>query len=223
LINYPVAHGTSLGADATHTWRFTGRDTFVTTSTGQHTWSSNRNLATSLITTELWTHRFDRRFSTITNLGLSLTRISQPDGLVAYSIFPDFAAGVSYQTRVGGGQFSCQTSAYSTPVLDPLRATVDPQVGIRGNLRFAQDRFASTLTGNAGVSIASSQVNEGAFDSYQALFLNSFRLSDWAEIDAGARVVQLQYQGAAFVPFSYAGFVGLEFGYLVPLQGRVKR
>lgn len=222
LIYYPKTHGTSVGVDGQHTLLLTKRDSFFTTSIGQHTKASSGNLATSWITSTLWTHAIDRHLSSSFGAGLSVTRISQTDGLIAYGVYPNFQLGLAYQTKLARGIFSAQVATYSFPALDPLRATVDPQVGARGSLGWSRERFSTSLTGNGAVSIASPQANAGAFDSYQASFVNTFRCTDWLSLDAGGRVIQQQYRGDNIVPFGYAAFVGLSFAYPVALYGHPK-
>jgi len=111
LTTYPRTSGTTVGVDGTFTWTFTKRDTFLTNNISQHTWSSNGNVATSILATEVWTHRFNRSLATQLGAGISMTRISQTDGLTAYSIFPDFLGGVLYQTRLGRVQVLGQLGA----------------------------------------------------------------------------------------------------------------
>jgi hypothetical protein len=223
LTYYPKTHGTSVGADGRHSLPLSKRDSVVTSSIGQHTKASSGDLATSLISSSVWTHTVDRRLSTTLGAGLSITRISQVNGLIAYSVYPNFQLGIAYQTRLARGVFSAQAATYSYPALDPLRATVDPQVGARGTLGWSRDRFSTSLLGNGAFSIASPQANAGAFDSYQASFVNTFRCSDWVSLDAGGRLLQQQYRGNNVVPFSYAAFVGLTLGYPITLSGHPKR
>jgi len=220
---YPKTHGTSVGLDGQHTLLVTKRDSFFTTSIGTHTKSSTGDLATSLISSTVWTHAIDRHLASNLGAGLSITRISQTDGLIAYGVYPNFQIGFTYQAKLLRGIFSAQATAYSFPALDPLRATVDPQVGARGALGWSRDRFSTSLTGNGALSIASPEANRGAFDSYQASFTNTFRCSDWLSLDAGGRVIQQQYRGANVVPFGYAAFIGLTFGYPVALYGHPKQ
>ncbi len=223
LTYYPRTHGTTVGGDLQHTLALTKRDTFFTTSVGQHTKASSGNLASSLLSSTLWTHAIDRRLASNFGIGLSVTRISQTDGLIAYGVYPNFQLGLSYQGKLARGLFSAQAAAYSFPALDPLRATVDPQIGARGSVGWSRERFSTSLTGNGAISIASPQANRGAFDSYQASFTNTLRCTDWLALDAGARVIQQQYQGNSIVPLGYAAFVGLTFGYPVTLYGHPKR
>lgn len=223
LAYYPKTHGTTVGFDGQHTLALTKRDSFFTTSLGQHTKASTGDLATSLVSSTLWTHKIDRRLTSSLGAGLSITRISQTDGLIAYSVYPNFQLGITYQTKLAGGIFSGQASAYSFPALDPLRATVDPQIGARAGLGWSRERFSTALTGDGAVSIASPQADAGAFDSYQASFVNTLRCTEWLALDAGGRVVQQEYRGINVVPFGYAAFVGLTLGYPVTLYGHPKR
>jgi hypothetical protein len=47
-----------------------------------------------------------------------------------------------------------------------------------------------------------------------------YRLTDWLLVDTGGRLAELQYQDTTTIPLTYAAFVGLTFGYAVPLVGR---
>lgn len=220
-LDYPLTRGWTAGVAASHTLVWTPRDGFVTSVTVQQAWSSNGNRATSAVGRETWNHKFDRRLSGFLGGGVSVTRFSQPNGLVAISIFPDFGVGLSYQRRLARGTFSVSIGAYSAPALDPLRATVDPRLGGTGSIGWARDRFATALSGGAAISTADEGADAGAFDSYQASYVASYQVADWVGLEAGARFAQQQYQAVTTVPFSYAAFVALTLGYEIPLwRGR---
>jgi hypothetical protein len=172
----------------------------------------------ALLANEGWRHTVGKHTTTTTSAGLSVSRFAQDDGLVAYSVFPNFTAGVGYQAQLLRGTFSLQSSVYSTPALDPLRATIDPRIGFSGGLSWATVRFSTSLFGSLAVSTAPKDANAGAFDTYQASFTNRYRFSKWVSMEAGARMAKQTFQGAALIPFSYAAFLGVDLSYLVTLH-----
>jgi hypothetical protein len=216
-VDYPLTHGTIVGGIAAYALVWTSRDSFVTSTTAQGAFSSNGNRALSLQVRESWNHRFSKRTSGSVGAGLGITRNSQDNGLVAYSVFPNFAASLGYGNQLARGSFSLAVTAYSTPVLDPLRATVDPQVGLGGFTGWSRGRFSTSLSANTAVSVAPQGNNAGAFNSYSGSLVNAVHATDWLSFDAGGRVANQQYQDVTIVPWSYSIFLGVNLGYAIPL------
>jgi hypothetical protein len=215
---YPLTRGDTEGVVASHVYGFTTRDSFNSTVTGQRAGSSNGNIVWSVVANEIWAHAFNQRTSSALGGGISGSRFSQPDGLVAYSVFPNFFAGLSHQEQLARGTLSMLANAYTAPVLDPLRATIDPRVGVNGGLGWNRKRFASMLTGGVALSIAATDANAGAFDNYQAALVMSYRATDWLGFDTGARVAEQKYQNQTQVPLSYLVYVGVDLGYGILLK-----
>jgi hypothetical protein len=231
-LDYPRTSGTIVGANVAYTFSWTARDNFVTSLNAQEAISSYHqpdaqlaqqggNKATAVIARETWNHIYSKHTSSSLGAGLSVTRNSQGDGLIAYSVYPNFSAGLSYQDRLARGNFGFGAFAYAAPALDPLRATVDPRVGIAGSLSWSRKRFSSALSGAAAVSTAPAGNDAGAFDSYQGSFVMGYSATDWLLFDCGGRVANQVYQDVTVVPLSYGIFVGLTLGYeMVLLHAR---
>jgi hypothetical protein len=211
--DYPLIQGTVVGAAATHTFRFSARDSVASNSTLQGAFSSNGNQALSWVGRETFNHRFDKHTNASLGAGLSITRNSQPDGLVAYSVYPNFLVNAGYADKLARGDFSFVLGAFSTPVLDPLRATVDPRVGLTINAAWSRRRFSILLSGSGAVSAAPAGNDAGAFNSYLGSFVSTYRATDWLAFDAGARVTNQAYQGVTIVPWSYTIFTGITLGH----------
>lgn len=222
-VAYPITRGWAAGVLASHSLALTARDSFGTSVNVQQAWSSNGNRATSAVGNGTYHHAFHKRLSSYFGAGVSVTRFSQDNGLVAISIFPNLTGGMNYQRLLGRGTLSLSLGAYSAPSLDPLRATVDPRIGAVASVGWTRGRFSTSLTGGSALSMADEDANAGAFDSYQASYVASYQVVDWLGIDAGASLAQQQYQAVTTVPFSYAAFVALTLGYEIPLwRGRRK-
>ncbi len=219
-VDYPTTRGTIVGAQANHVWRLTGREAFVSDAFGQQAFSSNGNLATSLLATESWRHTFDARTGSIVGAGLSVLRFASPNGLVAYSIFPTFQLGAARTSKVARGNLSLQLTMYSNPALDPLRATVDPRLGGAASVAWTGKRFFSSLAGNGAISLAPQGNDAGAFDALRGTFVVGYLLTDWLSVDSGVRVAQQRYQHTTLVPISYAIFGAFNVDYDWPLSGR---
>jgi hypothetical protein len=185
----------------------------------QQAWSSLGNRLTSVNGNGTWRHRFDGRTTSQLGGGLSNTRFSRDDGLIAYSIFPNFVANVDYTTRLWGGQLSLNLGLFSNPVMDTLRATIDPRVSAASGISYARKRFSSSLTGTAAVSVAPDVNDSAAFDAYTAALSLAYQFVDEAGVDAGARMLKQQFQGNDLIPLSYAVFVGLRLSYARKLTG----
>jgi hypothetical protein len=223
--DYPVTRGLVVGLFGTHAYKLSARDTLASSAGLQQAWSSvdvegaRSTQVTSLVAGETWSHRFNKRTSSLLGVGLSFSR--QPLGVyTAWSLYPTFTASLLHEARVARGVLSLSLTAFSAPELDPLRATVDPRIGSTASAGWTRDRFFTSLSASASLSIAHEDNDAGAFDQRQAAAVAGYRLTDWLLVDGGGRLAELQYQDAMTIPLTYAAFVGLTFGYVVPLVGR---
>jgi hypothetical protein len=221
-VDYPVIRGVTAGVQATHVWQFTGIDSFLLDATGQHAWSSNGNLVTSVLASDNWRHAFDKHTGSIGGVGISIVRFARFDGLVAYSIFPTFQAGVAHTRPVAHGNLNLQLLAFSRPALDPLRATIDPRLGGSLTAGWTGKHFSTSVTGDAAISVAPSVNNTGAFDAFRGTFLLAYRFNDYFMADTGMRFAQQAFQNTNTIPFNYTAFAALSFNYLESLSGRKK-
>jgi len=219
---YPSLRGLSLGVSAADTYHLSKRDSFKSNSSFLQTWSSNGNTSGTLMATETWGHQFGKRTSTSLGAGLNITRFTQRDGLQGYSVFPNFQAALTHQVRLGRGTLALALMAFATPVLDPLRAIVDPRVGAGANVGYALGAFQATVTSNVAFSIAPASRNAGAVDSAQAQALLGYQLAKAVQLDGGLRYTRQAYQGITVVPNTWAAFVGVTLGLDVRLVGSRK-
>jgi hypothetical protein len=215
---YPYVRGTTIGATGGHLYSFSARDSLATTITMTQAWSSLGNQVTSVLGTEGWNHRVNKRTSTVLSGGVSFTRTPFGD-YSAYSVFPTFGAFINHNRPLARGTLILALGTFSAPALDPLRATVDPRVGLVGTAGWARDRFSARATGSAAVSVADSGNNEGAFNNFSAGAGVAYRLTKWAVADAGGSLAQQAFRDRTTIPLSYAAFVGLTFGVEAPIAG----
>lgn len=216
---YPELRGWFVGGSAGYTHRLTSRDAFASSASLVKTWSSTGSEAATLNGQEVWQHVIDSRTTTALGAGLNITRFSQDNGLRGFSVFPTFQAALAHQLTLWRGALSLTVFAYSTPALDPLRALVDPRVGVGGNLSYVRERFSLNLGGGSALSLAPEDHDTGAIDSAQADGSVAYRIAEMLEVDAGARYVRQAVQGVTVLPSSYAAYVGIELGYAVQLRG----
>jgi len=218
--DYPVASGWQAGASGAHIYRLSVRDSFSTSLSAQQAWSSNGNVVTTLLGNEDWSHALGRRTSSTLGAGVSLSRFSQDNGLEAISVFPTFTAGLGHEELLARGNLSLGVVAYSAPALDPLRATIDPRVGVGSNIGWSRDRFSMNASGGAALSIADPANDAGAIDSLEGAFITAYRVSEGVLVDAGIRGAAQDFQDTAtLIPPSWACFVGVSFGHEFQLKG----
>jgi hypothetical protein len=219
---YPGLRGWSLGGNTSYTYALSRRDRFTGIGSLIKTWSSNGNESATLGPSVSWSHQFDLRTVGTSGAGLNITRFSLSDGLAGFSVFPTFNLGISHQVRVGRGGLSFSATAYSSPALDPLRALVDPRVGLSGSIGYTRKKLSVTTTGGAQLSVAPAGNDRGAVNSTQGEARLSYQLGKLAALDTGARVTHQTYAGQNVVPTTWAAFVGLTFGYSAVLAGSRK-
>jgi hypothetical protein len=217
---YTRISGWSVGASASHHYLLSRADSFVTTVSAQRTWSDNDNNVTGLAANEGWIHRYSKRTSSDVGAGLSLTRFAQFDGLVAISVFPTFSAGINHNASAARGGLDLNLRAFSAPVLDTVRATVDPRVGVGASVGWSRDRFSTNLSSSAALSIADGDNEAGAIDSASGSFSMSYNVMDYVAVDSGVRANVQQFRDITVVPPTWAVFAGVSFGYAFTLKGK---
>jgi hypothetical protein len=102
--DYPLTRGLVLAVFATHEYKVSAKDALGSTASLQQGWSSvgtegaSSTEVTSLVVGEAWTHRFDKRTSSLLGAGLSLSRTPLYEVYTAWSIYPTFTAALLHQT-----------------------------------------------------------------------------------------------------------------------------
>jgi hypothetical protein len=225
LEDYPLTRGWVASIFGTHEHKLAARDALSSNVTLQQAWSSqdaggaSGNEVTTLLAGATWTHRYTPHTSSQLGPGISVSRTPAFEVYTAWSVYPTFTAAVTHERKLARGLLTLTLNAFSTPELDPLRATVDPRIGGRAAAGWTRDRFSTSLTGSATISIAAADNNPGAFDQRQAALVAGYRLTDWLLVDAGGRLAEQQYQDTTTIPLTYVAFVGLTLGHVVPLVG----
>jgi len=213
--DYPVVKGMS--ADVSARYQLNHADN-VTSSLGtQFAHASTGDNGWFLAATESFGHLFDARTTGRVGGGVSLSRNSRSDGLVSYSIYPDFAAFISHTTPQKDGAFTYGAAVTAAPVLDPVRATVDPRLSSSLFAGWGYGRFTTSVAGGSAISLASRD-DQGALNSLFVTLGANVRLVDAVSLNTGVRAFWQSFQGKTSVPATYAGFLGLTFGAFVPLN-----
>jgi hypothetical protein len=205
---YPVVKGPRGLVSAVY--RLTRQDSVTTGLTGQYA-ASNGNDAWLAFATETWTHQFDTRTSASLGAGISVTRNTQPDGLIYYDIYPNFVTGITHVSLLGRSLLSFGVNVASMPFVDPVFGTVDPRVTFGAFVGFTHDRFATTLTAASALSRAAGG-NAESVNSLSASYAASYRVSDAFAVDGGLRAFWQSLNGLTTIPFNVAAYVGVTFG-----------
>jgi hypothetical protein len=221
---YTPLRGWFVGANTGYVYKLTPRETFTSTLALTKIWSSNDNEAATLNAIETWGHQFGKHSSGWLGAGLNITRFSQASGLRGFSIFPTFNTGVSYQARLGRGALNLGASAYASPSFDPLRALVDPRVGVGAFIGYTRKKLSVTTTTSASLSVAPDDNNTGAVNASQAEIRAGYQLGAFSQVDTGARVSYQTYQTTpeqrdTVLPLNWSAFVGLSFGHQLQIAG----
>jgi hypothetical protein len=217
-LTLPVSQGPT--AEAHAAYRASHADSLTTSVTSQYAWTTPGNNAWFAYLNEAWAHALNLRTTTRLGAGASITRNSQSDGLVFWSIYPTFNASINQVVPAGRSTFAFGLAASSAPFIDPIRASVDPRFSVSGTAGWGWGRFSSGLSAGSAVSLAQ-QNDNGAFNSVYATFNTSYRLGAAVTADAGVRGFWQSVAGQTTVPASLAGYVGFTFGSLAPLtRGR---
>ena len=216
---YPTQQGWTLGGTATYTYPLSKHDAVASNASLVKTWSSTANESAILNATLGYTHSFSPRTTGSASGGLSITRFSDRSGLAGFSVFPTATVAASHIQPIGRGGLSFAIGAYSSPALDPLRALVDPRVGVNASIGYTRKKLFVTTTGFAALSVAPAGNNQGAVNAVQGEARAGYQMTKLASIDTGARITRQTYGGATIVPTSWAVFVGLTLGYTKILAG----
>ena len=216
--DYPLVEGLTFGVSGNHVYTWGRPDALSSSLSLRYALASNGNRAGGLFGGELWTHRFGPRTFTTLGGGISITRFSQNDGLVGYGVYPTVLASIGHTTRLAHGILTASLGAFSAPVVDPLRATVDPRVGANSGLGWTRDRFSVNATSAVSFSIAG-QKDRGAVDSVGAGAGVAYQLGAGFSVDSGIRAAWQTFQGTTITPASWGAFLGLSFAAQMPLSG----
>ncbi len=227
-VEYPLTRGWTLGGSAYYTRPYGARDAFTTTALGQIGWSGGRDQVTLLQVDEAWRHSLRPETKTTLGVGLSVTRTATEDGLVAVSIFPTFVAGIDDTELLWGGQLYAALNTYSNPVLDQLRATVDPRIGASAYLSWSRGAFSASVTASGAISVAPAGNDGGAADGYSGAATMSYEVTPGLTLDTGARGAAQRLPGTTanpnddvdpfVVPPSWAVFAGVTVGHAFSLK-----
>jgi hypothetical protein len=212
---YPTVKGP--GARIAAAYTPTHYDAVTTSVSTQYAESSDGSDAWLMFANEAWAHQLDKGTVTTVGAGLSLTRNSEPIGLIYYSIYPNFVLGITHTSLIGRSTLTFGLTASSSPYLDPVSVVVDPRISAGAFIGFHQDRFSSSLTGGTAISLAT-QGNTGAFNALYGAFGMSYVLGSAVSIDSGVRASYQTFEGHTAIPLSLALYVGVTFGTLVHLN-----
>lgn len=166
---------------------------------------------------EGWGHKFDSRTQSQVAGGMSLTRNSRPDGLIALSVYPTFSALISRVVPEGHGSLSFGSSVAVAPVIDPVEAYVDPRFGFNGFVGWSRDRFSSNCTLGGGVPIATRD-GRPELNSFYASLTAAYRLGAGFSADTGVRGFWQTVGREQTVPPTVAVFFGVSFAAAAPLN-----
>jgi hypothetical protein len=216
---FPKLRSEFIGGNATYGYRVAKTDTLGGNLSLIKNWSSNGNEAATANAVAIWVHQFAPRTSGAVNAGINVTRFSQDDGLAGFSVFPTALLSVTHAARLAGGQLTFLASAFSSPALDPLRAIVDPRIGLLSSVGFTGKKVFVGASASTTVSVAPRDNDAGAVDSRQLEGRAGYRLGDSAAIDTGVRMTKQTYGGQTVIPTAWAGFVGVTLGHNFVLMG----
>lgn len=211
---FPVSKGPVAEVHASD--RFTHADAANLQVTTQLVSSSTGNNAWFMNGTGGWGHAWSLRTTTQVGSGVSVTRNSQVDGLIFWSIYPTFFASINHLVPEGRSAFSFGSAVASAPAIDPIRAAVDPRISWSVSANWALSRLSLGLNGGTAVSIAQ-QNDNGAFNSVSAAFNAGYRLGAGFSVDSGLRGFWQSVAGRTTVPATYAAFLGIAFVAAVPV------
>jgi hypothetical protein len=214
---YPTVKGP--GARVAATYLPTHYDSVTTSLSTQYAESANGNDAWLLFANEAWVHQFSKGTATSLGAGLSLTRNSQPDGLIYYSVYPNFAAGITNTSLIGRNTILVGTSVASSPFIDPVLTLVDPRLSAGAFAGLKRGAFGAAVSGSTAVSLATHGENNGAFNAINGGANLSYLLATGFSVDGGVRESWQTFAGNASIPLSWAAYIGVTIGAQVPLSG----
>ncbi|MEO8904996.1 MAG: hypothetical protein ABI488_21350 [Polyangiaceae bacterium] len=224
--NYPLIQGPRGSAFARYGWGHL--DSITSTAALQYSVASEHPGALGPVPeqavwlgtwNETWTHAFDPYTTVLLGGGLSGSRSPVPDNgtVVAWSILPIANAGVTEKTLVARGLLALGLMVSTQPALDLTTFTVDPRVTTQATAAWARDRFFSAIVGGTAFSITKAQ---GSTDLQSASGGASvgYILSKVVSVDGGVRGAWQSFGGLTAFPFTYAAFIGMNFGAKLPLR-----
>src|SRR6478752_2674928 len=206
---YPTVQGP--GARLAVTYAATARDRLSTYVSSQSGFGNNGNNSWLMYANESWAHDLDKQTVSTLGFGLSMTRNSQPNGLIYYTIFPNFNAALIHTSRLGRNTLTVGTTLTSAPYIDPVLAQVDPRITASALIGFNAKRFSAFLTASTAVSIPTEENASGLNALYGTLQLN-YRFGKNFAIDGGMRGSWQTFGGQTTIPPSLAFFVGVSVG-----------
>ncbi|MEI9953233.1 MAG: hypothetical protein WDO74_30695 [Pseudomonadota bacterium] len=198
-------------------YRIARRDTLTSSLSVQYAGQPTGNNAIMTVANETWSHRFDQRTTTTLGGGLSVSRNSQPDGLVYWNVYPTFNAGINHVAPLGHGAVNFGANAYSAPALDPVRASFDPRLSLGVFAGYGLERFSLTLAANSAISFGGT-ANQGGLNTVFGSLIASYLVGTALSVDAGARIAYQTFNSQTTIPPGIAFFVGLTFGARAPLN-----
>lgn len=207
--SYPLVRGPRGQLFAAY--RATRHDTLTSSVSSQYASLSMGNTAWVNVANEAWSHQFDARTSSTLAGGVSASRSSQPDGLVAWSIYPVFNANIGHVSRLGRGSLALGLSASSAPALDPIQGSVDPRLTLGALAALGQDRFSMALTVASAVALTTTD-GQSAFNSINSSLSAGYQLGAGFSVDSGVRALWQKFGGDTTIPASLVAFVGVTFG-----------
>jgi len=216
--DYPLVEGLTFGVSGNHVYTWGRPDALISTLSLRYALASNGNRVGGLFASETWAHQLGPRTLLSLGAGLSVTRFSQDTGLVGYGVYPTVLANIGHTTRFAHGMLTLFLGAFSSPVIDPLRATVDPRVGANTGVGWVRDRFSVNASSAVSFSIAG-QKDRGAIDSVGAGAGVAYQLGAGFSVDSGIRAAWQTFQGTTITPASWGAFLGLTFVAQTPLSG----
>jgi hypothetical protein len=211
---YPVVKGPHAIASAGY--RFGPHDTATTSLSAQYASTTGTPGTLVVAASEGWGHNISRRSSMSVNVGSSGSRQARTDGLVAYSIYPTLGAALVYSDFLARGTISLSCTVSAAPVLDTVRATVDPRVSLGSAVAWSKEHFSTSLSGGTTLSLAQ-EGSSGALSSLSASYSVSYAFATAVSSNAGVRVFWQSFEGNT-TPLAYAGFVGLTLALSAPLN-----
>lgn len=214
---YPTVRGPR--ALLSSTYLFTRQDDSTSTLSAQYASTTGGNNSYIYIANQSWGHFFDKNTSSRLGAGISASKNSQPDGLIAWSIYPTFIGALNHFTTLDRGNLSFGLVVSSAPALDPVSGAVDPRVNLGGSVGWGLNKFFSFLAVNSALSLRDSD-SKGALSSAAGSFTVGYRLGKVVSLDTGIRGFWQNYQGQAVVPFTWATFVGVTFAAATPLTAQ---
>lgn len=218
-VDYPLIVGPFFSVSASD--RLTHADQVATTVSAQYAGAPGSRTWLTLAG-EKYEHAFGPRTAGRVGAGISITRNSQSDGLIGYSVYPTFDLAIGHSLDLAEGILTIGLTAFSSPALDPVRALVDPRLGGGANANWSRERFSLNASATTALSLLS-QDSGGAFSSAYGVLAAAYRLGAGFSIECGLRSAWQSFEGQTVLPLTYAAFAAVAYGAQVPLNGGAVR